>query len=60
MSEKVVSDDLEALNFKNFFDLVSLGHLLRHDQYFFATILAKTTDHTLIILPNDYVPNQKP
>ena len=25
-----------------------------------ATILAKTTDYTLIILPDDYVPNQKP
>ena len=24
------------------------------------TILAKTTDYTLIILPDDYVPNQKP
>ena len=25
-----------------------------------ATILAKTTDYTVIILPDDYVPNQKP
>ena len=27
---------------------------------FLTTILAKTTDYTLIILPDDYVPNQKP
>ena len=25
-----------------------------------TTILAKTTDYTLTILPDDYVPNQKP
>ena len=25
-----------------------------------TTILAKTTDYSLIILPDDYAPNQKP
>ena len=43
------NNDPEAANF-----------MIKYGLHFNATILAKTTDYTLIILPEDYVPNQKP
>ena len=52
-----MSDNRDSFVRQQHQDLANKSHHGAQEQ---STILAKTTDYTLIILPDDYVPNQTP